>query len=949
MDHRQTLSNSSAGSTAPRPSGISTPVARSQASQFQPLSVEVTVLRARNVPQFKTTLGRKREYFVTITCEATTKKTKKQAMKRTKGAQIDEQTVAWDQRLDPFLVQPSSRIILHLYAKKLTKSDIPIGMHEMILPVESPINISVALGDGNGQGEQSTPPVTLDLIITVSAHGTSPSDPQIIPTERDDTAAEDVLKPTMTPDFGGLDRSSAPGYLTHPPDRLPVESSTLMPQGRGETSLVEKPQIDLVRVDQVEEVIDRSNTWEGAVGRIKWVMDTLSPVAELHPIAQMTYKLLSVIPEELSKQYERDNNIRALVKTMHDAFDFANHEDTLKTIKPKSKEAEILTRMLRDVSICSDFIRSYIKESQFAVRMAKSMVGGVEEKIGELSIAFVENRKAFLDQAVITTKITAFQILNDMGSVSTKVDGIYTQLEWVSSQVSDATIDAKIEQIPYRTGSRFSPDKKCLPGTRRAFLDFIVDWVNNPASERCLVLFGQAGTGKSSIAHEIARRFDQMGRLTSSFVFVRKEQSKTGAPHLFTNLAHNLADRYPLFKAALGRVVKDNISLRLDTRDYGTLFQRLIREPLEDLHIVGPIFVVIDALDESGDTSGKHGLHRFLANHISELPSNFRVLITSRLEGDIEPAFLGAESVVIKHMSDDVLAATTHSDISTFLQEELDLVSFEQYGEALARRAEGLFQWAAVAAGYIQEPKSVGRKRERIKQLLKMAGDHRGQDPLNELYKGVLEAYFKNEEAVFCFLVGQLLAAFEPLSIRSLTTLLRHAPDDENAPNSVVETLSQLGSLLSNVTSSDDTLPIVPLHTSFRDFVTNKEKSGDFYVDLRVAHHQLAHSCLGLALADLKFNICNLESSYVANKDVEDLESRIVKHLPLTLSYACRFWDDHLERLDFETDLFRKLGRFFEQKFLYWLEALSLMSDVGLAPRALSSLSIWLSSGQAGS
>ncbi|KAH9054315.1 hypothetical protein EDB87DRAFT_1825201 [Lactarius vividus] len=379
MDHRQTLSNSSAGSTAPRPSGIrqvnpfccesmfgqklsmdSTPVARSQGSQFQPLSVEVTVLRARNVPLSKTTLGRKREYFVTITCEATTKKTKKQTMKRTKGAQIDEQTVAWNQRLDPFLVQPSSRIILHLYAKKLTKSDIPIGMHEMTLPVESPINISVALGDGNGQGGQSTPPVTLDLMVTLSAHGTSPSDPHIIPTERDDTAAEDLLTPTMTADFGGLDRSSAPGYLTHSPDRLPVESSTLMPQGQGETSLVEKPQIDLVRVDQVEEVIDRSNTWEGAVGRIKWVMDTLSPVAE------MTYKLLSVIPEELSKQYQRDNNIRALVKTMHDAFDFANHEDTLKTIKPKSKEAEILTRMLRDVSICSDFIRSYIKESQFA-------------------------------------------------------------------------------------------------------------------------------------------------------------------------------------------------------------------------------------------------------------------------------------------------------------------------------------------------------------------------------------------------------------------------------------------------------------------------------------------------------------------------------------------------------------------------------------------------------
>ena len=143
------------------------------------------------------------------------------------------------------------------------------------------------------------------------------------------------------------------------------------------------------------------------------------------------------------------------------------------------------------------------------------------------------------------------------------------------------------------------PEKGCLPGTRTAFLDFIVDWVNSPGSERSLVLFGQAGTGKSSIAHEIARRFDEMHRLTTSFIFLRKEQFRHVAYHLFTTLARNLSDRYPSFKAALGKVIKADSSLRVGTRDYPTLFQSLILEPLKDLHIVGPILVVIDALDES--------------------------------------------------------------------------------------------------------------------------------------------------------------------------------------------------------------------------------------------------------------------------------------------------------------------------------------------------------------
>ncbi|KAH8996507.1 hypothetical protein EDB86DRAFT_1006473 [Lactarius hatsudake] len=106
MDHRQTMSSSprsdpsSAGSTAPRPSGTSTQITGSQGSRSQPLSVEVTVLRARNVPQLRTTFGGKREYFVTITFGAITKKTKKQNKKRTKCAQIDGQTLTWDQGLD---------------------------------------------------------------------------------------------------------------------------------------------------------------------------------------------------------------------------------------------------------------------------------------------------------------------------------------------------------------------------------------------------------------------------------------------------------------------------------------------------------------------------------------------------------------------------------------------------------------------------------------------------------------------------------------------------------------------------------------------------------------------------------------------------------------------------------------------------------------------------------
>jgi NACHT domain len=507
-------------------------------------------------------------------------------------------------------------------------------------------------------------------------------------------------------------------------------------------------------------------------------------------------------------------------------------------------------------------------------------------------------------------------------------------------------MSAIIRELPYKGGWRFGDEKRCLPGTREDFLDHITTWVENPKSQRGLALLGQAGTGKSSIAHEVARRFNRKG-LGCYFAFLRKEQSKDEVYQLFTTLARDLSYHHPTFKLALGRILKEDPSL-CGTRDYRTLFESLLLEPLKNLPLPGPILIIIDGLDESGDAIGKIGLHTFIAQHLVDLPREFRILITSRPENGIEPAFARASHIDTLYMNDSKLAAKTEQDIGVYLQKELPPDVFEDHGIELAKAAEGLFQWAAVASGFINSPPATFGFSEKkcVRRLLGHSRDANGQDPLDKLYEEVLEAYFKPREAQILFrsVMGQLFASMEPLSLHSLIALRRHAPiDDPEDSRPVVEMLRHLGSLLTNVTLSDQTRPIVPLHTSFRDFLTNK-KNDVFFVDLRDAHRQLAHSCIGLMLEKLKFNICELESSYLANSDVPDLNSRIAKHIPSALSYACIFWDDHLEKVAFEDDLFAKLRSFFKTNFLFWLEVLSIRSSVGLASPALSSLKTWLQS-----
>jgi hypothetical protein len=125
----------------------------------------------------------------------------------------------------------------------------------------------------------------LRLAITVSANRTSPSDPpEIVPAQGDDSPAEEVFKPTISPDSRGLDQSTAPGPSSPPPEHPPIQSSTPIPRDQAEMSLSEKAQFSLDRAVQAEKTIDRSNTWQGVVEKIKFVMDTLSPVAGVRVI-----------------------------------------------------------------------------------------------------------------------------------------------------------------------------------------------------------------------------------------------------------------------------------------------------------------------------------------------------------------------------------------------------------------------------------------------------------------------------------------------------------------------------------------------------------------------------------------------------------------------------------------------------------------------------------------
>ena len=145
------------------------------------------------------------------------------------------------------------------------------------------MNVSLAdipcvLENGVGEAARSTQPVTLYITVNITPPNLY-NTPPCIPTEDEDFLAEEATIP-------GRIQVPALEHLLPLSHHQPVETGSTIPQSREEMSptSTKNPHFALHRTDEAMKQIvpiGRSNTWERAVGRIKWVMDTLGPIAEV--------------------------------------------------------------------------------------------------------------------------------------------------------------------------------------------------------------------------------------------------------------------------------------------------------------------------------------------------------------------------------------------------------------------------------------------------------------------------------------------------------------------------------------------------------------------------------------------------------------------------------------------------------------------------------------------
>ena len=487
------------------------------------------------------------------------------------------------------------------------------------------------------------------------------------------------------------------------------------------------------------------------------------------------------------------------------------------------------------------------------------------------------------------------------------------------------------------------PGKRCLDGTRTEIIEAILQWATHAISPdakdqiggapklsaRVLWLCGVAGSGKSRISRSVAARLHKLQRLGSLYCCDYKNQETLNPRSLFSTIALHLADRDPLRKQRLVAAIREERAVRR-TEICRQQYQHLVVNPSADLPVVGDTVIVIDAFDEIGSVRDREDALEILTKRAHELPDGLRIVVTSRFERDIQDALQLPEAVGVAYMlMEDIPTYLTMQDIAAYVQDALKSVkglTSAQLAE-LAKAAGNSFQWVSTACRYICDSKDgQGAKlpRERLSLFLD------GNQGLDKLYARILSEHFgegtPHDLARLKLILGQIVGIKEPRSLRALWKL---TPQNLPALNSDLslddyqDIVRHLASLLVNTHDVDQ--PIYPFHTSLRDFLCDVERRHEYVVDVEQANYYLAVGCLEVMGRELRFNICQIPTSYKANKDIENLDTLITENISPHLRYASNFWAQHLSALTtVDNVISSKLLDFLRSsRFLRWLEVMS--------------------------
>ncbi|KAJ6543097.1 hypothetical protein B0H19DRAFT_1381043 [Mycena capillaripes] len=610
-------------------------------------------------------------------------------------------------------------------------------------------------------------------------------------------------------------------------------------------------------------------------------------------------------------------NFRSDTKNWVEFSDYVQNQvgDVIRRVPDDYQAREDMRDSIQRLSSTLERIGTEIKEIQAKSTTSRLLAFSANsDKIGDM--------KRHLDEAikVLTLRIT-IATGADVAKIATNQREIaLVDQEWrviTSKQFEQcmemirSTITANA--LPYDADAGWHDTKICLVGTRRTHIKTVVDWVHAKdirGTKQIFFLADVVGSGKTALAHTIAEQCSYDDVLASTFFFDAK--AGRGSPRAFVfNLARDLAHKIPQMSDKISLTLQQDPNLIL-SMPVSRLFKTLIFEPLVQCDIVGPLVVVVDALNEAESAE----LQNILGTQIPNLPGIFRVFVTSRPERSILRG-LGPNIIPVDLA---IHESANHEDMVIYVNIKLKEIASHHCLEdwpspqltlQFLSRAEGLFIWVATICEYLLQASYPDRMLERLLETMRET-QLPPEKKMDALYFTLLEPCdWDDIDFVdgYSQVMGVMVIQRRPLTVGALQQL--HGPMPR-----VKAIVLPLASLITG--STNDYQPVQILHSSFREYITQRA-IGPRRIVAKLHQMRLIALCLGILNTVFSGNIpgCGYlnsgESAGIPDVELDFTEEQW---------YAAEFWGAHLVQVNPTEDVITALRQFLSLHLTTWIEVM---------------------------